>query len=46
MLGSDHPIPREQHPVDHVFTISVLTNKEKTAILGLKVACLFNSRTS
>ena len=34
MLGSDHPIPWEEHPVDHVFATESLTDDEKAAILG------------
>jgi aminocarboxymuconate-semialdehyde decarboxylase len=41
MLGSDHPIPWEQHPVDHVFATATLNDKEKAAILGLNAARLF-----
>jgi predicted TIM-barrel fold metal-dependent hydrolase len=41
MLGTDHPIPWEQHPVDHVFATTTLTDKEKVAILGGNAAHLF-----
>ena len=41
MLGTDHPIPWEQHPVDHVFATTTLTDKEKAAILGGNAARLF-----
>src|SRR5258706_7525963 len=41
MLGSDHPIPCEPHPVDHVFATTTLTNDEKIAILGGNAARLF-----
>src|SRR6478609_5095895 len=41
MLGTDHPIPREEHPVDHVFATTTLSNKEKAAILGGNAARLF-----
>jgi aminocarboxymuconate-semialdehyde decarboxylase len=34
MLGTDHPIPWEQHPVDHVLATTTLTDKERAAILG------------
>jgi aminocarboxymuconate-semialdehyde decarboxylase len=40
VLGSDHPIPWEQHPVDHVFATETLTDDEKTAILGGNAARL------
>jgi aminocarboxymuconate-semialdehyde decarboxylase len=41
VLGTDHPIPWEQHPVDHVFAASALTDKQKMAILGGNAARLF-----
>src|SRR5690349_11779322 len=41
MLGSDHPIPWEPHPVDHVFATATLTDDEKIAILGGNAARLF-----
>jgi aminocarboxymuconate-semialdehyde decarboxylase len=40
VLGSDHPIPWEQHPVDHVFATETLTDDEKMAILGGNAARL------
>ena len=40
MLGSDHPIPWEEHPVDHVFGTESLTDDEKAAILGGNAARL------
>jgi len=46
MLGSDHPIPWEEHPVDHVFATSTLSNKEKAAILGLNAARVLDIPTS
>jgi predicted TIM-barrel fold metal-dependent hydrolase len=41
MLGSDHPIPWEEHPVDHIFATETLTDEEKAAILGGNAARLF-----
>jgi aminocarboxymuconate-semialdehyde decarboxylase len=41
MLGTDHPIPWEQHPVDHVFATTTLSDDEKVAILGGNAARLF-----
>ena len=41
VLGTDHPIPWEQHPVDHVFATTTLTDKQKVAILGGNAARLF-----
>ena len=40
MLGTDHPIPWEEHPVDHVFATESLTDQQKTAILGGNAARL------
>jgi predicted TIM-barrel fold metal-dependent hydrolase len=41
MLGTDHPIPWEEHPVDHVFATNTLSDKDKAAILGGNAARLF-----
>jgi predicted TIM-barrel fold metal-dependent hydrolase len=41
MLGTDHPIPWETHPVDHVFATETLTDAERIAILGGNAARLF-----
>jgi aminocarboxymuconate-semialdehyde decarboxylase len=41
MLGTDHPIPWEEHPVDHVFATESLTDEQKIAILGGNAARLF-----
>ena len=41
VLGTDHPIPWEQHPVDHVFATETLSDAEKVAILGGNAAKLF-----
>jgi predicted TIM-barrel fold metal-dependent hydrolase len=41
MLGTDHPIPWEQHPVDHVFATTTLSDKQKIAILGGNAMKLF-----
>jgi predicted TIM-barrel fold metal-dependent hydrolase len=40
MLGTDHPIPWEQQPVDHVFATTTLSDDEKAAILGGNAARL------
>src|SRR5262245_2654577 len=40
VLGSDHPIPWEQHPVDYVFATTTLSDDEKAAILGGNAARL------
>ena len=44
MLGSDHPIPWEEHPVDHVFATSTLSDQDKAAILGGNAARLFGMK--
>ena len=41
VLGSDHPIPWEQHPVDHVLATTTLSDDDKVAILGGNAAELF-----
>jgi aminocarboxymuconate-semialdehyde decarboxylase len=41
MLGTDHPIPWEEHPVDHVLATTTLSDKQKAAILGGNAAHLF-----
>src|SRR6266403_162391 len=46
VLGSDHPIPWEQHPVDHVFATTTLTDEEKSAILGGNAARLFGMKVA
>lgn len=40
VLGTDHPIPWEEHPSDHVFA-TTLSDKDKAAILGGNAARLF-----
>jgi predicted TIM-barrel fold metal-dependent hydrolase len=44
VLGTDHPIPWEQHPVDHVFATTTLTDEERAAILGGNAARLFGMK--
>jgi len=34
VLGTDHPIPWEEHPVDQVFATRTLTDQQRVAILG------------
>jgi predicted TIM-barrel fold metal-dependent hydrolase len=34
MLGSDYPFPWEEHPVDHIFATTTLSDDEKIAILS------------
>ena len=41
LLGTDHPIPWEQHPVDHVFATTTLSDNQRIAILGGNAARLF-----
>ena len=45
VLGSDHPIPWEEHPVDHVFATTSLSDDDKIAILGGNAARLFGMST-
>jgi aminocarboxymuconate-semialdehyde decarboxylase len=45
MLGSDEPYIWEQHPVDHVFATTSLTDAQKSAILGGNAAKLFGLKT-
>lgn len=40
VLGSDHPFVWEQHPVDHIFATTTLSDDEKAAILGGNAARL------
>ena len=44
MLGSDHPFPWEEHPVDHVFATDALSDDDKIAILGGNAARLFGMK--
>ena len=44
MLGTDHPIPWEQHPVDHVMG-APLSDEDRIAILGGNAAKLFNLKS-
>ena len=46
VLGTDHPIPWEEHPVDHVFATTTLSEDEQAAILGLNAAKLFGIKTN
>jgi aminocarboxymuconate-semialdehyde decarboxylase len=44
MLGSDHPIPWEPHPVDHIFNTKTLSDSERAAILGGNAARIFGMK--
>ena len=44
VIGTDHPIPWHEFPVDHVMATSSLSAAEKAAILGGNAAKLFNLR--
>jgi predicted TIM-barrel fold metal-dependent hydrolase len=44
MMGTDHPIPWEQHPVDHVFATESLTDAQRIAILGGNAARLLEMK--
>jgi aminocarboxymuconate-semialdehyde decarboxylase len=41
MLGSDHPYPWQDHPVDHIMATTSLGDDEKLAILGGNAARVF-----
>ena len=45
MLGTDHPIPWETAPVDHVMGAPI-SDHEKAAILGENAAKLFGIKTN
>jgi aminocarboxymuconate-semialdehyde decarboxylase len=34
MLGSDHPYPWEQHPVDSIFAATSLSDRDRAAIFS------------
>jgi predicted TIM-barrel fold metal-dependent hydrolase len=44
VLGTDHPIPWEGHPVDRVLATTTLTDKQRVAILGGNAARLFGMK--
>src|SRR3981189_3405744 len=44
VLGTDHPIPWEEHPVDHGFATTSLTDKQRVGILGGNAARLFGMK--
>ncbi len=46
VLGTDHPIPWEQHPVDHIFATKTLTDSQKVAILGGNAARLLGMKVA
>jgi predicted TIM-barrel fold metal-dependent hydrolase len=46
MLGTDHPIPWEDHPVDHVFATDSLNDQQKAAILGGNAARMLGMKES
>jgi predicted TIM-barrel fold metal-dependent hydrolase len=46
MLGTDHPIPWEQNPVEHVFATETLSDADRAGILGLNAAKLFGMKAS
>jgi len=41
MLGSDHPYPWDQHPVENIFAMTTLNDAQKRAILGGNAEKLF-----
>jgi aminocarboxymuconate-semialdehyde decarboxylase len=42
VLGTDHPIPWEEHPVDHVMATTTLSLTQRAAILGGNAVKLLN----
>ncbi len=42
VIGTDHPIPWEEHPVDHLIATTTLTMDQRVAILGGNAAKLLN----
>jgi len=42
VIGTDHPIPWEEHPVDHVMATTTLSMTQRAAILGGNAARLLN----
>jgi predicted TIM-barrel fold metal-dependent hydrolase len=44
VLGSDHPFPWEERPVDHIFATDALSDDDKIAILGGNAARLFGMK--
>ena len=45
MIGTDHPIPWEEHPVDHVMATTSLSETQRAAILGGNTARLLDIRS-
>src|SRR5580704_7019807 len=45
VLGSDYPYRWEDHPVDHIFASTSLSDDEKMAILGTTAAKILNIKT-
>ncbi len=42
VIGTDHPIPWEENPVDHVMATTTLSMEQRAAILGSNAAKLLN----
>jgi aminocarboxymuconate-semialdehyde decarboxylase len=42
VIGTDHPIPWEEYPVEHVMATPGLSNADRVAILGGNAAKLLN----
>jgi aminocarboxymuconate-semialdehyde decarboxylase len=45
VIGTDHPIPWNEHPVDHIMATKTLSDKEKTAILRGNAAKMLGIKT-
>jgi aminocarboxymuconate-semialdehyde decarboxylase len=46
MLGTDQPIPWEEHPVDHVFATEGLNDAQRIGILGKNAQHLLDLKLS
>ncbi len=44
MIGTDSPIPWNEHPVDHIMGTATLSEKQKIAILGGNAAKMLGIR--
>ncbi len=45
MIGTDHPIPWNEHPVDHIMATDSLTDAQKIAILGGNAAKMLGMKS-
>ena len=45
IFGTDHPIPWNEHPVDHILSTKTLSEKQKIAMLSGNAAKLLGIKT-